>query len=127
MFKRSIWTGRQLDSLVEVKMNSEGQLKSVFVETEHKEAAIAYLRFVEKWKNVFLVAILSLGGLIAALALMAPVWTLGCGLILVAAVLAVLPLPTPQTIQLLGIKNSIVLVRVVAALIAVLGAWIAFA
>lgn len=124
---KSMWTGQYSDLLVELKMDSPVDSSRIFVEAENKEQLVSYLQFAEKWKNVFLAVILSLGGIMAVLALVAAPWTIGVCLVLMSALMMILPFPTPQTVQLFGVRKSILLVRVVAVLIALAGIWIAFA
>jgi hypothetical protein len=126
MSHKSIWSGKISESLVQVSASFNSQEENVFVEPEHKERLIAYLGFADKWKNVFLASVLSLSAGMAILALVAPSWAVGACLVLLAIILMVLPLPTPQTIQLFGVQKSILLVRVIAVLIAVFGVWIVF-
>jgi hypothetical protein len=126
MHKKSIWSGKYSESLLKVSTNFNSEQKDIFVEPEHNVQLLAYLSFAEKWKNIFLISVLSVSCGIAILALAAPPWTIGACLVLLAAILMALPLPTPQTIQLIGIKKSILLIRTIAVLIAVAGAWISF-
>ncbi|MNL14750.1 hypothetical protein D3C87_1357070 [compost metagenome] len=126
MGNRSIWSGRYSDSLIKVSTGVQSQEKDLFVEPEYKEELSAYLVFADKWKHVFLGLVLSSSCVIAILALVAPVWTIGACLVLLAVFLIVLPLPTPQTIQLLGVRKSILLIRAIAVLVAGIGIWISF-
>lgn len=126
MRNKSSWSGRSSGSLVEISKDLNLQGESIFVEQEYKEQLIAYLNFSNKWKNVFLALVLSLSCVIAIVALVAPPWAIGACLVVLGAVLIVLPLPTPQTIQLLGVKKSILLVRAIAILIVGAGIWLSF-
>ena len=114
---KSLWTGRSSHELTSIKFNDE----EYFVENENLKKLEAFLDFTNKWKGFFLVFMLCWALLLPLLALTAPPWSVGIALILLSIVLMVLPLPTPQTLRLLGVHKSIILIRIVALSIVGLG------
>lgn len=114
---KSLWTGRSSEKLISLRFNDE----VFFVEPENREKLEGYLEFSKKWQGRFLGIVVSLSILTPLLAIMAAEWTIGFALLALAIVFMILPLPTPQTLRLIGAQKSILIVRIIALAIAVLG------
>jgi uncharacterized membrane protein len=78
---------------------------------EHRERTLRYLQSTRRAVPIVL-ATLSLGvAAVLALPALGFVWGGALGIAAIGLVMATLPLPTPQTVQWLGLRKSILLVR----------------
>lgn len=133
--KRSMWTGRRSEELIEVRLpgvtrfgTPTTEVESFWVETEHEQQLRAYVEYARRWGRTFLALVLSgtAVSLVASLLIASwpPArWIVTGALLVLAATIVVFPFPTPETVALFGIRRSVVLGRVGGGLVAAVAIW----
>ncbi len=135
-----IWSHETSDRTISVALDvpsatgGEGSRRTVWVLPEHEADLRACNASVTRNGRLFLVATLGLSALVAVVASdvmglpeSASTAAGGLGVAAIGLVIAALPFATPQTIQMVGIRRSVVFVRALGLLVAAMGVWVAAA
>ena len=128
--RRCIWCGRESDALETVELPTLDRwghpagVRRFPVDPQHRQALLAFSAFSTRYAPRFLPAL----GL-WLLATVVASWFRGIaggglGLMLLGPLMFALPFATPETVAALGIRRSLVLVRCMAAAIALMGAFL---
>jgi hypothetical protein len=131
MRHRCIWSNRQGDDLVGIRLPKTDALgrvvgeRTAFVQQIHEQRARAFVEKAVRHGRLFLALILL--GVMGLLGFGAAGWTVLAGASIVGMGITVLFLPfvTPQTMEMFGIRTSIVLARVAGLLLVAMGGVIA--
>jgi hypothetical protein len=136
MTPKCIWTNRKSDRVIAIEIESSEQSSeskssdTVYVLPEHEDDVRRFFSFASGKRLLFLIGILAiplvLGSVVMGLALagFSNSVVLGFGgaaLVLFGFFLIALPIPTPETIKLMGIYKSVLSIRFVGGLIVLWG------
>ena len=136
-----LWTGKRDERVIEIdvqgtdRLGRLGDIETLSVLPEHEAELRAYAERAQRHGSTLLLGILGLTvvSLLAAVLGMADVlsgtmtvWTIGACIGAIGALMVVLPLATPETLQAFGARRSIQIARVSGLVTLVIGLAIAF-
>jgi hypothetical protein len=114
--KRCVWCGKRTpDELRRLALQFRNQVINVNVcDAEHERAVAAFYRYVGRMFPILPIGLVAGFGLLVASNFVrgSSYWFIA-GLVTIGITIIVCPLPTPQTVELLGLKRSVSLVRIV--------------
>ncbi len=117
MVKKCIWTGKSSEDLIEFQFQDVNGVMIYSVDAKHLEEFKTFLRFYLKYKNIFLFLVLSIPFIIILGEVFKILYITKIALITLGLTTFVFPFSTPETINFLGVKKSILLVRLISVVI----------
>ncbi len=126
---RCLWCNQRGGALENVGLPSEldGQSEGT-VHAEHRQPLVSFMELVERRKNLFVGLVLALVFLMmnSTILGLAVGWTvgvlvMGVTLLGLGAVTWFMPFATPQTVQMMGVRRSIIVARACAAGVGIFG------
>lgn len=128
--RRCVWCGRESEALESLELPTLDRwgrptgAKRFPVDPQHREALLAFSAFTARYGPRFLPA---LGVWLVAMVVaswISGIAGAGVGLMLLGLLMFALPFATPETVAMVGIRASVVLVRCMAAAIALMGVFL---
>lgn len=125
--RRCVWCGESAADLEPVEVDCLSRwgrragLRTFMVQPRYREAFVAHARFVVRYGPWHLPAVIAVLGAMVAGAHFADIRGVGAGLGLLGLLFLALPCATPETVWMLGVRNSIRLVRVIGIVVVLVG------
>ena len=124
---RCAWSGADADDLEPVEADAVDRFgrpagRRVFwVRPRHRDAFLAFNAYVFRWARWFLPSVTLCVGIMIAASAMAGQVGLGFGLLVLGTLMLFLPFATPETVEMLGVRKSVVMTRGMAVLMILAG------